>query len=289
MSKGVIVQLDHDTAHVLKNDGSFASYPRDISWQIGDVITLRPSRFLSLKGAIISCAAAFILIVGLSFAVYQIPTTYVELSVNPYMKITSNRFDRVLNVEGLNAEGEKLIQDMPYKNFTFTEVYRRLLNRLDNNGYLKDATMQFVVANDSHVKIAKIEQNLREVFDQYGRDRTLQVSIKRFEKNEYLALAHPIPIMAIPVEPPVNQPGEAQTEVPPNMDLSSYVNEQPLPSNESSITPSNDMPTPKGVEPLQQQQRAKSQISNPGQNFPNSKSWGGSRHGGWRNGWWDWD
>ena len=281
MSKGVIVQLDHDTAHVLKNDGSFASYPRDASWQIGDVITVRHSRFLSLKMAIIACAAAFVLIAGLGFAVYQIPVTYVELSVNPSIMIMTNRFDRVLNVEGLNAEGENLIQNMSFKNLTFTEAYRRLLNRLDNNGWLNEAMMQFVVANDSHVKIAKIEHNLRDIFEQYGRNRTLRVSIKRFEKNEYLALSHPIPIMAIPVEPPVRQSGETQMEAPPNMDLPSFANEQP--------TTTNDMPASQTGKPPQQQQHGKLQMPNPGQDSPDSKGWGRSRRGGWRNGWWDWD
>jgi len=281
MSKGVIVQLDHDTAHVLKNDGSFASYPRDASWQIGDVITVRHSRLFSLKRAIIACSAVFILIAGLGFTLYQIPATYVELSVNPSIKIVVNRFDRVLSVEGLNAEGENLIQGMSYKNLSFTEAYHRLLNRLDNNGWLNNATMQFVVANDSHVKIAKIEQNLREIFEQYGSSRTLRVSIKRFEKNEYLALSHPIPIMAIPVEPSVNRSGETQTEAPSNMDLPPSINEQPPASN--------DMPTPQTGEPQQQQQRGKTQITNPGQDIPDSKGWGRGRRGGWRNGWWDWD
>jgi len=284
MSKGVIVQIDHDTAHVLKSDGSFASYPRDISWQIGDVITVRRSRFLSLKISIIACTAFFISILAPGFAVYQIPVTYVELSVNPSMRITVNRFDRVLNVEGLNADGVNLIQGMSYKNLKFNEAYRRLLNRLDNNGWLNAAAMQFVVANDSHVKIAKIEQNLREIFDQYGRDRTLQVSIKRFDKNEYLSFTHPIPIMAIPVEPPVNQSGETQAEAPSNMDLSSDASKQPPPQNESLITPANDMPTPQVSEPLQKQQRGKPQLSNPDQNSNNSQSMGR-----WRNGWWYWD
>ena len=288
MSKGVIVQLDHDIAHVLKNDGSFASYPRDMSWRIGDVITVRHSRILSLKRIIIACTAAFLLIVGLGAAVYQIPETYVELSVNPSIKIVVNRFDRVLNVEGLNADGENLIQGMSYKNLAFTEAYRRLLNRLDNNGWLNNATIQFVVANNSHVQIAEIEHNLREIFDQYGRNRTLQVSIKRFEKDEYLALAHPIPIMAIPVDPPENQSGETQTETPPNTDLPSYEDEHPTP-NESLTTPSNDMPAPQVGEPAQQQQRSVQQISNPSQDSPKPKGWGRERHGGWRNGWWDWD
>jgi len=280
MSKGVIVQLDRDTAHILKNDGSFASYPRDMSWQLGDVITVNRHSRISFKRAIIACAAVLILIMGLGFAVYQIPTTYVELSINPSIKMAINRFDRVLSVEGLNADGENLIQGMSFKNLPFAEAYRRLLNRLDNNSLLNDATMQFVLANDSHVKIAKIEKYLREVFDQYGRNKTIQVSIKRFGKDEYLALAHPIPIMAIPVEPPVNQSDEMRSESPPNIDLSPYDNEQP---------PANDAPTPQVGEPLQQQQRSKPQMSNPSQNSPNSKGWGRGRHGGWRNGWWDWD
>jgi len=202
MSKGVIVQFEQDTALLLKNDGSFASCPRSPSWQIGDVIGIPKQKFwfLSRKLIALSVALLFTLFGGIGFAVYQIPITVVELSVNPSVQITVNRFDRVLSAEGLNAAGENLVQGMSYRNHSLTEVYHRLMSRLANNNYLTDSVVQFVVANDSFARFLVIEDNLREVFEQHFFNETLRVSIIRFDMNEYRGLSHPIPIAAIPAD-----------------------------------------------------------------------------------------
>jgi len=203
MSKGVIVQFENNKALVLKNDGSFISCPRNQSWQVGDVIGLpnQKPRFLSMRTALVSFATAFVLFGGLSFVVYQAPVTIIELSVNPSVQITVNRFDRVLHVNGLNLAGENLIQGMPYRNHSLTEVYHRVMSRLANNSYLNDGAIQFAVANDSFVSFLSIEEHLREVFEQYFQNDAVIVSIMRFDLNEYNALAHPIPIVTIPDEP----------------------------------------------------------------------------------------
>lgn len=232
MTKGVIVQLDYDTAHILKNDGLLISCPRDMRWQVGDVITISRHPRISLRVILIACLISLFLLAGMGITLYQIPTTYLEISVNPSLQLTLNRFDRVISVKGLNTDGDTLIQGVSYKNLSLDEACARLINRLDNNGYLTEATLQLIIANNSQKKVDDIEQNLRGILKKYDQFNYLQVSIKRYSNDEYLALDHPLPIMTIPVSPS-QEPSGQQTEPPSSQPETS-------PSTPPSSAPHND-------------------------------------------------
>lgn len=175
MSKGVVVQLEHNTAYIMRNNGAFVSCPRNPNWRIGDVVTIKRHTWFSLRFALISCAALLILFIGMGAVVYNIPVSYIEVSVNPSVQMTLNRFERVLNVTGLNEEGHNLLQGISYKNLTLEEAYARLFNRLENNGYLNEATVQLVIVNNSQRKLDGIEQTLRDISVKYLQTNNIQM------------------------------------------------------------------------------------------------------------------
>lgn len=263
MNKGVIVQLDYNTAHILRNDGSFVSCPRDMLWQVGDVVTIPRRMRFSLKTAVVLFAALLILIIVPAFVIFNIPATYIEISVNPSVQLTLNRFDRVLSAEGLNDEAVDLLQGVSYKNLTLEEAYARLLNRLENNGFLSDATVQLVVANNSQRDLDGIEQVLRSVSAKYTQANNIRMSIKRYANDEYLALSHPLPIAEIP---------DVQRQEP----MSPEPKPEPTPATQPTAAPTTaPTPTPTTTPSTQQH---------------NGNGHNGNMHGGmWQDGWWDWD
>lgn len=198
MNKGVVVQLDYNIAVIMKNDGAFITCPRNQLWQVGDVVTVSRRRRIPMKALLISCAVLLLAFVGAGTVLYNIPTTYIEISVNPSVQIVLNRFDRVLSVTGLNPDGEELLQGMDNKNLALYEVYSRIFNRMENNGYLRSATVQLVVSNNSQKAVDSIEQVLRDASEKYAGANDMQMSIMRYSNNEYLSLTHPLPIMDIP-------------------------------------------------------------------------------------------
>ena len=207
MNKGVIVQLDTEKAYILKNDGSFIAYPRDTHWVIGDVISLPGTRNRIWKRALISCAAVFIILLCSTGVLYNIPETYIEITVNPSIQLILNRFGRVLNFTGLNADGIDLFQGVSYKNLTLDEASARIFNRLENNGFLRDNTILLVVANDSQKELNKVEQALRNVSEKYIRNNKTHMTIQRYAIDEYKALSHPLPVRDMPDSPtPTSQP-----------------------------------------------------------------------------------
>lgn len=274
MNKGVVVQLDDKTAYILKNDGGFVSCPRDMSWQVGDVVTLSRYPRVNLRRILIAVAICTSLFLGTGIVLYNIPATYIEVTVNPSVQLTLNNFNRVLNVVGLNEDGSNLIDGISYKNLAFEEAYARLLNRMKNNGYLNNSVIQLIIANDSQQGLDNIEQSLRKISEKnVAPDDKIIMSIKRYANDEYLSLSHPLPVLNIPNE--WSDSENNKTSLDDNTDIS----DEPLipatiePSTED--TPSSITPTPTPTEP------PNNTPATPAPNMP--------RHGNWRNGWWDWD
>ena len=199
MSKGVILKLNSDMAIILKDDGSFIARPRDMSWRVADIIILPEKKVW--KYVLSSCAAVFISLFCLTGIFYNITSTYIEISVNPSIQLTLNRFGRVLNASGLNSDGISIIQGMPFKNLTLNEATAHIYDRLESNGVLNDSTIQLVIANDSQKELDKIEQALREVTDRYAGNYNAHISIQRYAQDEYQALSHPLPVEDKPVSP----------------------------------------------------------------------------------------
>jgi len=223
MNKGVIVQIDSDMAYILKNDGSFIECPRDAHWRVGDVITLPGLKIRNWKKALISFAAVFIMLISSTAVLYYIPTTYIEISVNPSIQLILNRFDRVLNASGLNAEGLTVLQGVSYNNLTLNETSARIFNRLENNGLLRSGTIQLIIANDSQRDLDKIEQTLRGVTEKYIGNNNIHINIQRYALDEYKSLSHPLPVSPAPAissTPPFSQipaisPAESIITEPP--------------------------------------------------------------------------
>lgn len=241
MNKGVIVQLENNIAHVLKSDGGFVSCHRDPRWQIGDVITLSRRPWLSLKTVLISCAVFLCLTIIIVIVFYQVPTTYIEISVNPSVQLTLNRFDRVLSVGGLNEDGKKLLDGMTYNNLSLEEAYLRLFNQLENNGHLSDAVIQLVIANSSYRKIYALEKALQDLSGKYIQTNNMRFYTKRYVTAEYLSMTHPLPFtnlpdardfdMSVPDQESSGQQAESQQ---PNGDPNTRPNEESQSSPPSS-------------------------------------------------------
>ncbi len=234
MGKGVVVALEQEVAHILKSNGTFITFPRNLGWQVGDVVTMTRLPMVRMKMVLVSCAALVVMMVCACFAVYQVPTTYVELSVNPSVQLTLNWFNRVLRTDALNADGDKLLQQTSYNHLPLDEAYARILNRLENNGYLQNATIHLAIANNSQKKIDAIEQRLRNV----SAGKVSGIKVKRYSVKEYLALTHPIQ-SATPSVEATKAPERTPSPSPPNVEATApmmLATPQPSPSPSSAVS-----------------------------------------------------
>lgn len=97
-----------------------------------------------------SIAAVFVLlVVGITgYTLFGKTDTTVTLDVNPSIELRVNRYDRVLRVTPLNADGEKVIGTMRLKNVDLDVAVNALIGSMMKNGYLSEMSNSILVTVD---------------------------------------------------------------------------------------------------------------------------------------------
>lgn len=75
------------------------------------------------------CAACVLLIAsgGIGYRLYAAPTAVISIDVNPSLELGVNRFDRVVSVTGMNADGQALAERLDVKNLPYEEAVQQTL------------------------------------------------------------------------------------------------------------------------------------------------------------------
>lgn len=174
--KGIVADIDKKYIVILSSDGRFVKIRNNGLYAIGSEIdTGRPllatRADFRLKARTASLAAGILLALGLGYGAYSytVPYSYVDVDINPSIEITTNIFDRILKVEGLNEDGQKLLQANRMTNSRLDEGIAFVLSNAVKQGYLsaepsENAIIMTVVSNDTQ-KSAKLRKNVETAVD----------------------------------------------------------------------------------------------------------------------------
>ncbi|NMA17383.1 MAG: hypothetical protein GX939_01245 [Clostridiaceae bacterium] len=144
--KYIVMECYLSYAVVLDEDGRFlkvANRQYEVGQTVTDVIEMRVPKSIpqnkKMKRWLVPVAAvAACLIIALIF-VLQLdhrPFASIYMSINPEIRIDVNRHDVVVGLEGVNADGERLIESYNYKKKDVDTVIGDLLDRAIDMGYL---------------------------------------------------------------------------------------------------------------------------------------------------------
>lgn len=138
--KGLIAEIDGRSMVVITENGDFVKLKRDIKYGIGDEIQM-PVRSRSQMFRALSTVAASMLIcamLGSGVYAYYTPYSYVSVDINPSLGLSLNRFDKVIDIQPLNEDAEKLISEAkPVKHENVDEALSDILQSAAEKGYLK--------------------------------------------------------------------------------------------------------------------------------------------------------
>ena len=123
------------------------------------------------------------------------PYGTLRIQINPDVEMTLSRTDRVLGLEGLNADGEDLIAEYDFTGKDREEAAGELVERAIAMGYLSHGeTVSITVTSNDAGWQAREEQATREELEgQYGETVVIQIGP---------AQAEPVAEVVIPVAPP---------------------------------------------------------------------------------------
>lgn len=117
-----------------------------------DVLPFEPRTARRTRGrmaALLAAAACLVVAVVSGAVVWQLPVGTVYMAINPEVSMKVNRLDRVVSLEGENADGEVLVDGFGYYGRTVDEVSDDLADRAEEQGFLEDGgTIELSVESD---------------------------------------------------------------------------------------------------------------------------------------------
>ena len=144
--KYIVMECHKSYAILLDEEGRFCT-AANLRYQTGQTVTeiveMKEVPAAAGKGqgrkwaaALATVAACLALAVFSVFQFDQLPYASVYMTINPQVRIDVNRHDVVVGLEGLNEDGEMLIDGYEYQKKELDPVVDELVDRAIEMGYL---------------------------------------------------------------------------------------------------------------------------------------------------------
>ncbi|MDP4181040.1 MAG: hypothetical protein Q8942_08110 [Bacillota bacterium] len=160
--KALIVEIEGNYAVAMRPNGTFVKVKNSSKYSIGCEAEIPSMIFVNFKTLMSAASAAlFLIVMGISFFLYNNPYSYVDIDINPSIEITTNVFDRIINVRALNPDAEKIINNLSFKNKVIEAGVDQIINKAIQNGYLKDErtdAIMLTVSGNSSSKNKKLQK-----------------------------------------------------------------------------------------------------------------------------------
>ncbi|WP_430886196.1 anti-sigma-I factor RsgI family protein [Fusibacter sp. JL216-2] len=195
---GLIMEIREKTVLVMTDNGGFEEWLLDNeALQIGQEIE-KPKEQASIidirayiKGGqrqIASIAAMILLVVSLtgvgSYAYYK-PSGYVNVDINPSIELTYNRFERVISMRSLNADGALVAAaSKGIKNSKLSEAIGQVIDISKSQGFIKENEDNFVLITTTSLdgQTQDVEDEIA-VIDKVDRDDLLVETLESDVEN----------------------------------------------------------------------------------------------------------
>ncbi len=138
--KAVIVDVRKKTAAMLCDDGSIIKI-RNRNYTIGKEVDAGMTiKIMTIRTAITVAAASLLLALGLGTSSYYVPARYVSVDINPSIEYSLNMYNRVVDVKGVNQDGENILEELnikALKNKKIEDALSMTISQAAKEGYLQ--------------------------------------------------------------------------------------------------------------------------------------------------------
>ena len=229
--KYLVMETHPAYAVMLDENGRFLK-AANLRYQVGETVeeivelkTSRPAKAAVWKP--LSGLAALAACLCLVFFGYYRPnfTAYgtLRIQINPDLEMTVSQTDRVLDLEGLNADGADLIEGYAYQGKDRETATEELVERAIEMGYLSDGdTVSITVdSSDSDWQAREEEQVRRQLEERYGERIVIQLGSAAQQTEGSAQQAQSSTQQTQEQTQDAAQTGEVVIQVPPQTAISS--------------------------------------------------------------------
>lgn len=197
--KILIVEINNDVSTVLNDKGEFMDVPSQDGWQCGMEIEYEPGKvegngeeekpkkkansysFKRIVAIAAAVAASLVIVVGIQLFYSNINTvtTYVEVSINPAVRISMNKNGKIIDIDGINNDGMELVSKLNTTN-RLSEEMSQIINQAVDDGYFVGGNKQvsIIVANNDAAQAERIEKELLEIAANVLSDRDIDPIVR---------------------------------------------------------------------------------------------------------------
>lgn len=185
--KAIIVEIKGNYAAVLSDDGNISKVVNK-NYTIGQVIELNTSKgkfkFAGRKAiAMVASLATVFTMFSVTAWAYCTPYYQVSLDVNPSIEYTVNRFNIVIGAQGVNEDGEQILENLNLQNQNIDQAIENTIQQIVGEGYLNQLEQGGIVVatygidEDDSQKIAdRIRDRIQECIDEEGIDADIEAN-----------------------------------------------------------------------------------------------------------------
>ncbi len=166
-----MVDLKGKYAIVLDKKGGFIKVRNNGKFVVGNEIDIglkvTNHNFKALS-KMVSVAAGLLLIFGIGIGgyAYSMPYNYINVDINPSLEFTVNIFGVVLDVKGLNRDGEDLIKTSSYNHIKIDKAVGDFIEAALDKGFFEDVdknAVMITVSGKNDEKLSNIQEELVKV------------------------------------------------------------------------------------------------------------------------------
>ncbi len=136
--KAVVVEIKNPFVAAMTEDGRIIRI-KNKNYAIGEVIEMKKINF-SKKAIFTAAGIAAVFALGCTGVwAYNTPHTYVSLDVNPSIEYELNVFDRVIDYNAVNDDGEAILENLDLNNMDINDAIDQTIQEIASQGYLSDS------------------------------------------------------------------------------------------------------------------------------------------------------
>ena len=176
--KAVVVELKDGRAAVLAPDGA-VNFIKDENYTVGQFLDIdtapvpvKLADYVKKHSTAAAAAAVAFVVAGSAFAVDGYACTTVTLDVNPSVKYTLNAFDKVLDVEAYNDDGNVILNKMEdVKGKSFERAVEETLDIMEEDTFINGDTDAVITVSSRFGSDARIKRKASGLVDQWNGQR----------------------------------------------------------------------------------------------------------------------
>ena len=195
--KGIIVAKNSESSVLLLSDGTFKTVKTSDNFEVGMVLqvndALRTRGYYLKKIAHMAASVLVVAFIGLGAFLWSTPVQYINIDINPSVELSVNYFDRIISVNPMNEDGQKLVESVSVQARRYANGIGLVINTAHEMGYLNDEEDVLISISSSDPKrVEKAKNDIKEkvspsveilTFDTQERDQSIQKGISPGKNN----------------------------------------------------------------------------------------------------------